>query len=143
MNWIPYAASACLAISVFAVGSNFLGSYDKMKETASQIQEVSLQLDSRKTTPEPEGKALLSVSPSPVPSVSPAAVPSPTPEVTLVPEEASAYSAEQTYQVQEGDTLNSIALQFYGSMNWVGQICKKNALSLEDPIYPGQIIVLP
>lgn len=149
LNWVPYAASVCLAISVFAVGANFLGSYEKMKEVPEQIREVSLQLDSQKITQVPENNSGITVTPSPL--VTPTAVPTatpaePIPQETPVQESGTEETSSQPkklYQIKEGDTLNNICMRIYGTLDKVTELCEKNNLSEEETIYPGQIIVLP
>lgn len=78
---------------------------------------------------------------------------------TMVPEQASTpappepdsesasqsqeVTAQSSYIVQRGDTLSSISKRIYGNTGQVSSICKLNNLSINDIIYPGQIILLP
>lgn len=58
-------------------------------------------------------------------------------------EETIASGVISEYVVQQGDTLNSISLRYYGSIQNVKEICEKNNILQEDTIYPGQKILLP
>jgi LysM repeat protein len=48
-----------------------------------------------------------------------------------------------TYKVKYGDTLTSIALAYYGSINYVNDIALANSIDGEYVIYEGTTIVLP
>lgn len=144
-GWVSYAASVALAIVVFAVGSNFLGSYDKMQSAQEQIQQVSAQIRGMKKT-EPETPVpVQEISPTPVPTLAPTAAPEVTeePAQTPAPEDTSTDDASAAYIIQEGDTLNNISMEVYGTMDMVEEICERNGIVDEETIYPGQIIVLP
>ena len=58
-------------------------------------------------------------------------------------EESSSASVHESYVIQPGDTLFKISMERYHSMDAMKEICELNDLSLEEIIYPGQIIVLP
>lgn len=51
----------------------------------------------------------------------------------------------ETYEVQSGDTLSSIARKFYGDANAYNKIFTANQPMLKDPdeIYPGQVLIIP
>ncbi|MDO5338160.1 MAG: LysM peptidoglycan-binding domain-containing protein [Eubacteriales bacterium] len=153
-GWFTFAASAALAIAVLAVGSNFLGSYQKMQSARQQAQEVSAQIESRRTTPTQTPSALTI---TPMPSAS--SVPEETPRLTQalatvspsldnslmqeVEQETASDKTLKTYEIQDGDTLNNICMELYGDMDMVERICEINNISEPETIYPGQIIVLP
>jgi LysM repeat protein len=81
-------------------------------------------------TPEP------SVAPSPTVVPSPVATPAPTPVPTALPTPAP----QQTYVVQEGDTLAAIAQQFGTT---VEALQSANGISDPDEILIGQVLVIP
>ena len=70
--------------------------------------------------------------------------------LTADEEEKESSDAEQTdssvlkeYIIQKGDTLTSISMSQYGTLEMIDEICRINDISREDFIFPGQKIVLP
>lgn len=61
----------------------------------------------------------------------------------IISEEASLEEISKTYVIRPGDTIYQISMDNYGSMAAMEEICRLNGISLEEIIYPGQIIVLP
>ncbi len=57
--------------------------------------------------------------------------------------EVSAGGIHESYVIKPGDTLFQISMARYGNMDAMAEICRLNGLSLEEIIYPGQVIVLP
>ena len=57
MSAVMYAASACLALAVLAVGVNFVNRYDKMQQISGQAKQVSVQPETKTATPKPEENA--------------------------------------------------------------------------------------
>ncbi|CUM94761.1 LysM domain/BON superfamily protein [Blautia hydrogenotrophica] len=57
MSAVMYAASACLALAVLAVGVNFVNRYDKMQQISGQAKQVSVQPETKSATPKPEENA--------------------------------------------------------------------------------------
>lgn len=49
----------------------------------------------------------------------------------------------QEYVIQKGDTLTSISMAKYGTLDMIEEICQLNNISQEDFIFAGQKIVLP
>lgn len=47
------------------------------------------------------------------------------------------------YTIQNGDTLGTIALEFYGDVQYAENIAQANNMSINDKIYENQIIVIP
>lgn len=65
-------------------------------------------------------------------------------ENTPAAENAQAASeGHQSYTIQEGDTITSISMRYYGNAAKIREICSLNGLSPEDFIFPGQKILLP
>jgi LysM repeat protein len=85
-------------------------------------------------TPEP------SVAPSPTVVPSPVVTPAPTPAPTPVPTAPPTPAPQQTYVVQEGDTLAAIAQQFGTT---VEALQSANGISDPDEILIGQVLVIP
>ena len=57
--------------------------------------------------------------------------------------ETAAETGNNVYTIKAGDTITSISIQHYGSIQKISEICALNGLSPEDFIYPGQKILLP
>lgn len=59
--------------------------------------------------------------------------------------QASGRAAPNTYEVQSGDTLSSIAKRQYGDAGAYNRIFEANRPMLQDPdeIYPGQMLIIP
>lgn len=52
-------------------------------------------------------------------------------------------TARASYTVKMGDTLAGISQMYYGTTEKVQEICSLNGITDEDPILPGQKILLP
>lgn len=57
--------------------------------------------------------------------------------------QAASDEVHESYVIKPGDTIFQISMARYGSMDAMDEICRLNGLSLEEIIYPGQVIVLP
>lgn len=55
----------------------------------------------------------------------------------------AASAGHQSYTIQDGDTITSISMKYYGNASKIREICSLNGLSPEDFIFPGQKILLP
>ncbi len=47
------------------------------------------------------------------------------------------------YTIKDGDTLGTIALEYYGDVQYAEEIARANNLSVDDKIYMDQVIVIP
>lgn len=56
---------------------------------------------------------------------------------------AASAGVPATYRVQDGETLYSICLKFYHSLNRIDEICELNNLENQDKIISGQNLILP
>ena len=65
------------------------------------------------------------------------------PEETNPPETPAQASVPETYQVEQGDTLQKISMRIYGNEDMIHEICEKNDISNPDFLFAGQILVLP
>ena len=59
------------------------------------------------------------------------------------PAAAATTNEQKTYTVQDGQTLYSICLEVYNSLNKVDEICALNNLESQDKIISGQKLILP
>jgi LysM repeat protein len=118
------AAVALAVVGLLVLGSLF-GILNGAPATSSQTPSPS---------PSPSPSPLASSQPaSAEASVSAVAAPSATPVATPVP-------AQQTYVVQQGDTLNQIAQRFGTTAQ---AIADANGFSVTDTINPGQVLIIP
>ena len=96
------------------------------------------------TTPSPTPTDQPSAIPSPTPTAAPTPVPTPTPiaEPTLAPtaEPTAPPPQQQTYTVQQGDTLSLIAQRFGTT---AAAIQAANAIQNPNEIFIGQVLVIP
>lgn len=58
-------------------------------------------------------------------------------------QETAARGTQASYVIKSGDTLANICKQYYGSIEYLAQICEANHISDANMIMPGQKIVLP
>ncbi len=65
------------------------------------------------------------------------------PEAESAEEAAAEVPVYQEYVVQPGDSLAKISRDFYGTDEWVKEICELNEISNGDYIQVGEIILLP
>jgi LysM domain len=92
-------------------------------------------------TPMPTPIATPTARPTPSPSPSPSSTPVPeTPAPTPAPTPVVTPAPQQTYTVQEGDTLAAIAQQFGTSVEALQQA---NGIDDPDEIIVGQVLVIP
>lgn len=78
------------------------------------------------------------------PSSIPDATPTPTTEPVPTPTEAiRVMSLQREYIIEKGDTLASICMRFYGSVEILEELMRINELTDRDKIYAGQTIYLP
>lgn len=58
-------------------------------------------------------------------------------------EAAASDAVQESYVIQPGDTLFQICMDRYGSSEEIREICELNDITVDEIIYPGQVIVLP
>ena len=136
------AAGLALGIGGVAVASGAIGeALEGMAAAASTAPSAAVV-----ATPSPTATTTatptLSPTPSatPLPSPTPTATPLPTEEPTVAPTAPPAPPAQETYVVQEGDTLAAIAERFGTTVSAL-----QAANGIEDPneIVIGQVLVIP
>lgn len=164
------AASVCLTVAVLAVGVLYLNDYHKLKKTETVISKLDEEnnkdtqagvtpvngaasaempreeksKDSEDTEPSEGNKAENQDD-----AEKEGADDSSTPTDEQTPDNSSTENAQaaseghQSYTIQEGDTITSISMRYYGNAAKIREICSLNGLSPEDFIFPGQKILLP
>lgn len=169
--FLSYAATACLLLTVSAMGLRLYRSYQEIQnynlvqetdalETAQNTVQpvfeektIGLQTITPVLKKEQPPKSTLSVTEKPERNISLKATL--TPKLSLKkssePERETSMETSldlkeekrKNYIVRPGDSLFQISLEQYGTIEKVKEICEINNFSEEEMIYPGQIIVLP
>lgn len=94
---------------------------------------------------ESEGGEINAITPAPTmnPEETPQEGSSETATQPESPAAAATTNEQKTYTVQDGQTLYSICLEVYNSLNKVDEICALNNLESQDKIISGQKLILP
>ena len=108
---------------------------------------VDQSLTPASSTPSPEAVTTPTERPSPTPTATPIETPPPTPTPTAVPSPTPTPVAtppppppQETYVVQQGDTLGTIAAQFGTT---VGALQAANGIEDPDTIVIGEVLIIP
>lgn len=64
-------------------------------------------------------------------------------ESVVIKEASTTATIPQYYVVQQGDTLRSICISVYGSLDKVEEVCTQNGITNPDSILYGQTLLLP
>ena len=164
-----YGLTACLAIAVLTVGANFYRSYHGTDQTGKESATVSSVIV-EEITPSPTVTPTVKAEITPTPVITKSAEQSSTSRVEKADKteqiyqqeaderkakkrvreaaekensEAAAGQTHESYVIRPGDTLFQIAMDKYGNIDAISQICQLNGMSADEIIYPGQVIVLP
>lgn len=157
-------AAAAVFLVLCVVGITTFNDYEKMEELQVAARQVIASMSEQKlpekpsaggveVTPSPTANVIQESAPvtppegttvtSPLPAESAAVVPS-TPETEVVSQEAAVTEPVLTsYTIVKGDTLISICLIRYGSLDRMQEICGLNGITNADSIQIGQTILLP
>lgn len=168
-----YVATACLVAAVLAAGFNFYRNYRNLnqnmeKEESRTVSSVILE----EATPVPSRSEKTEITSTPIPAKTVLPETSKNKKTAeevsstsaqIYHEEADTRKAQkrvreevekenqaavsaslhETYVIQPGDTLYQISMDRYGNTSAIKKICELNKMSVDQIIYPGQIIVLP
>lgn len=93
----------------------------------------------------PSPTTIESVTPTPTESVSPTSTETPQPDnqISLESSDFGPKITGNTYTVQEGDWLSTIAARAYGDPMFYERIAQANNIPNPDLIYPGQVLNIP
>ena len=168
-----YVASSFVVLAMLAMGITVISNYDKVKDmevtinrlelTADGTDEVAAVMNNPKEDYSEESNEEQIENPtvtevivgtaSDVEEVSEMTTAEKTEEIALEDNEAQNLSTEQAipvisqepvyYTIKDGDTLGTIALEFYGDVQYAEDIAKANQMSVDDRIYMNQVIVIP
>ena len=168
-----YVASSFVVLAMLAMGITVISNYDKVKDmevtinrlelTADGTDEVAAVMNNPKEDYSEESNEEQIENPtvtevivgtaSDVEEVSEMTTAEQTEEIALEDNEAQNLSTEQAipvisqepvyYTIKDGDTLGTIALEFYGDVQYAEDIAKANQMSVDDRIYMNQVIVIP
>ncbi len=138
----------CAMAAALAVGVLYVNDYKKAKSSKNAIASIKEEVEEPiKVTPvngSPDESAK-SKETEEVPSKeAEEAIPKePEPENTQPPQQETQAPAQNSYTIQQGDTLTKISIKNYGNAKRVKEICELNQIQENDLIYPGQTILLP
>lgn len=167
-----YVASSFVVLAMLAMGITVISNYDKVKDMEVTINRLELTADAEEEVAQvmnnpKENYQDVTVENSGDTSVTEGIIGSATDVVVtseIVTTENSTteqilegtveeLSTEQAipvvnqqltqYTIQNGDTLGTIALEFYGDVQYAENIAQANNMSINDKIYENQIIVIP
>ncbi len=138
----------CAMAAALAVGVLYVNDYKKAKSSKNAIASIKEEVEEPiKVTPvngSPDESAK-SKETEEVPSKeAEEAIPKePEPENTQPSQQETQAPAQNSYTIQQGDTLTKISIKNYGNAKRVKEICELNQIQENDLIYPGQTILLP
>ena len=132
------AAGIALGVGGVAVATGVVGDGLGPRATATSAPPSPSPTPTASPTPTPTASPTATPTPTTIPSPSP--VPTPTPEPTSAPTEAPPPPPQQTYVVQEDDTLAAIAERFGTT---VSALQAANGIEDPDEILIGQVLVIP
>ncbi len=155
LSSIVYVASCFVVLAVLALGITVLNNYGRMKAMETTINKMNLTLeeaDKTDVSKENVGEAefvetIADNTSSDIDDI----VENDNKTNEVVTESASTEEALPVisngnptyYTVKEGDTLTSISREMYNSIIYIDNILEINGMNENDPIYPGQEIILP
>lgn len=168
-----YVASSFVVLAMLAMGITVISNYDKVKDMEVTINRLELTADGtdevaavmnnpkedyseERTEEQIENPTVTEVivgTASDVEEVSEMTTTEQTEEIEIEDNEAQNLSTEQAisaisqepvyYTIKDGDTLGTIALEFYGDVQYAEDIAKANQMSVDDRIYMNQVIIIP
>ena len=163
---MAYMASSFVVLAILAMGVSLISNYDKMKELEVSINRLELTAESNDDIAEVIYTD--QIEPTPASVTDPVkedtedavagtpVVDNNTEDVTTeeVSEDVNDISTEQTlpamtdgnptyYTIKYGDSLGSIAYEFYGDVIYAKDIALANNMDVDDPIYEGEQLIIP
>ena len=130
----------CAMAAALAVGVLYANDYKKVKSSKSAVASIKEEVEEPvKVTP---------VNGSPDADIKPKETEETQETVPKEPEspqpqQETQASVQNSYTIQQGDTLTKISIKNYGNAKRVKEICELNQIQENDLIYPGQTILLP
>lgn len=166
---LVYVASSFVVLALLAMGITMVSNYDKMKEMEVSINRLELtaeQDDGEDYSPviatEDDEILLATQTDTNTTTDADTVTEAGTEEITTEtvdtgtdnPGDEDDISTEQTlpamtdgnptyYTIKLGDSLGSIAYEYYGDVKYAEDIAEANNMDVDDKIYEGQKIILP
>lgn len=166
---LVYVASSFVVLALLAMGITMVSNYDKMKEMEVSINRLELtaeQDDGEDYSPviatEDDEILLATQTDTNTTTDADTVTEAGTEEITTEtvdtgtdnPGDEDDISTEQTlpamtdgnptyYTIKLGDSLGSIAYEYYGDVKYAEDIAEANNMNVDDKIYEGQKIILP
>lgn len=133
---LVYATSALLVVVVLAIGISTVNNFDKMEAVQTSLETLSQSV----SNPQSQTGTVEEGAPAGEEGQQAGGDGGTVPEVSTVQEQLD---DGDYYEVQKGDTLDTISEKVYGDASHVEAICKMNGLSDGNLIYIGQKLLLP
>ncbi len=134
-----------------ASGDDTSGEFDLSVQPATRTEPAPPVNPNRQPQPPPEpGPANVQRTPAPLPDLPPGPVaPTPAPEDERKPEAKPLPKAEpksepdRTHVIRKGETLEAIAIKYYGTRDGIAWIVNANGLPNANRIFANQKLVIP
>ena len=139
-----YLTSTLLVVVVLAIGISTVNNFDRMEAVQDSLESLSQSVNEPKEQTETVSEDNTAVEAGN--TVEALDVGSEEEQAGTVPDTSTIQEQlgdEDYYEVQRGDTLDSISVKLYGDTSHVKAICKMNGLSDGNLIYIGQKLLLP
>ena len=139
-----YLTSTLLVVVVLAIGISTVNNFDRMEAVQDSLESLSQSVNEPKEQTETVSEDNTAVEAGN--TVEALDVGSEEEQAGTVPDTSTIQEQlgdEDYYEVQKGDTLDSISVKLYGDTSHVKAICKMNGLSDGNLIYIGQKLLLP
>ena len=139
-----YLTSTLLVVVVLAIGISTVNNFDRMEAVQDSLESLSQSVNEPKEQTETVSEDNTAVEAGN--TVEALDVGREEEQAGTVPDTSTIQEQlgdEDYYEVQKGDTLDSISVKLYGDTSHVKAICKMNGLSDGNLIYIGQKLLLP
>lgn len=139
-----YLTSTLLVVVVLAIGISTVNNFDRMEAVQDSLESLSQSVNEPKEQTETVSEDTAAVEAGN--TVEALDVGSEEEQAGTIPNMSTIQEQlgdEDYYEVQKGDTLDSISVKLYGDTSHVKAICKMNGLSDGNLIYIGQKLLLP
>lgn len=168
---MTYMASSFVILAILAMGVSLISNYDRMKELEVSVNRLELTAESNDDMAEVMYTNQVDPIPASVSDANEQDTEEMVQEITTElatedvvttediatdsnPGEEDDISTEQTlpvmtdgnptyYIIKYGDSLGSIAYEFYGDVRYAKIIADANNMDVDDPIYEGEQLIIP
>ena len=133
----------CAMAAALAVGVLYINDYKKVKNNKSAVASIKEQVEEPVKVTPVNGSPDEDTKPKETKETEETPEEIPKEPETPQPQQETQASVQNSYTIQQGDTLTKISIKNYGNAKRVKEICELNQIQENDLIYPGQTILLP